>query len=618
MDIQTTPRRRTQQPGRRTFQRGGRRPARQGTEGHSAHNHNDHEDVRGGGRERKRMPIPKLEPGDIRIIPLGGVEEVGKNMTAIEYGGEIVVVDIGVQFPDEQTPGVDYIIPDTSYLEERASAVKAVLVTHGHLDHIGGIPFVMGKIGNPPIYTTLLTAVMIKKRQEEFPHLAKLNIEVIARGETLRVGKHFSFRFFETTHTIPDTVGIIMDTPYGNIVMTGDIKIDHKNGVPEPHEVETFSAIGKEKNLLLIADSTNVEKPGFSYSERDVHINLHKIISEATGRLIVGTFASLLERIIFIIKDAEEMGKKIVIEGRSMKTNVEIARELGLLSVHRGTIIPAEEMQNYPDNKIVVLATGAQGDEFAALMRIAMKTHKYVKIKKGDTVVLSSSVVPGNERSVQKLKDNLSRQGARIIHRDTMDVHASGHANRDETFWIHQKINPRYFMPMHGYHYMLRVHADIAKSVGTPEGNIIIPDNSMVIEFFNEGKEVRVRAESAPHNLVLVDGFSVGDLQEVVIRDRQLLAQDGIFVIVVSVETATGRVRKSPDIISRGFVYLRESQDMLRNARSITKKTIEDNTLGVKAINFDYVRDKVTDAVSRYLFQETAKRPIVLPVILGV
>ena len=618
MDIQTTPRRRTQQPGRRTFQRGGRRPARQGTEGHSAHNHNDHEDVRGGGRERKRMPIPKLEPGDIRIIPLGGVEEVGKNMTAIEYGGEIVVVDIGVQFPDEQTPGVDYIIPDTSYLEERASAVKAVLVTHGHLDHIGGIPFVMGKIGNPPIYTTLLTAVMIKKRQEEFPHLAKLNIEVIARGETLRVGKHFSFRFFETTHTIPDTVGIIMDTPYGNIVMTGDIKIDHKNGVPEPHEVETFSAIGKEKNLLLIADSTNVEKPGFSYSERDVHINLHKIISEATGRLIVGTFASLLERIIFIIKDAEEMGKKIVIEGRSMKTNVEIARELGLLSVHRGTIIPAEEMQNYPDNKIVVLATGAQGDEYAALMRISNRAHKTVKLKKGDVTLLSSSVIPGNEKAVQKLKDNLARQGAKIIHNNIADVHSSGHSYGGELQWVHEMVKARFFMPVHGYHHMLRVHADMAERLGTPEKNIIVPDNGSVIEIVEEGKRIIKRKENASAGIVMVDSLGTGDVKDVVIRDRQMLSEEGIFMIVAIINLKTGKVRKSPDIISRGFVYLKESQDLLHRVRFLIKKTIETATSKQHPINFDYVRNEVRETVGKFLFKETHKRPIILPVLIEV
>jgi len=282
------------------------------------------------------------------------------------------------------------------------------------------------------------------------------------------------------------------------------------------------------------------------------------------------------------------------------------------------TFIEASQLEHLPDNKIVILATGAQGDEFAALMRVAMKTHKYVKIKKGDTVVLSSSIVPGNERSVQKLKDNLSRQGARIIHRDTMDVHASGHANRDETFWIHQKINPRFFMPMHGYHYMLRVHADIAKACGRSDDEIIIPDNGTVIEIRDEGASIVRCKESAPNSLRLVDGFSIGDIQEVVIRDRTVLSQEGMFVIIATVNPKNGRLRKSPDIISRGFVYLRESQELLQQARIIVKKTIEDSTKGQNPVNFDFVKNNVTDAVSRFLFEKTNKRPIVIPVVLGV
>lgn len=571
-----------------------------------------------GPKERKKAPIPKLAHGDIRIIPLGGVEEIGKNMTAIEFGDEIIVVDIGVQFPDEQTPGVDYIVPGTSYLEERKSMVKGVVITHGHLDHIGGIPFVIGKIGNPPIYTTLLTAVMIKKRQEEFPHLPKLAIEVVAAGESLRIGKSFSLSFFGTTHTIPDTIGVIMHTPYGDIVITGDIKIDHKNGTPEPNEVETYGKIGKEKNLLLIADSTNVEKPGFSYSERDVHINLHKILSEATGRLIVGTFASLLERIIFIIKDAEEMGKKIVVEGRSMKTNVEIAKELGLLSIRRGTIIPAEEMQNYPDNKIIVLATGAQGDEYAALMRIANRQHKTVKLKRGDVILLSSSVIPGNEKAVQKLKDNLARQGAKIIHNNIADVHSSGHSYGGELEWVHSMVQAHFFIPVHGHHHMLRVHADMAERLGMPDKNIIVPDNGSVIEITDGGKRIIKRKENASAGIVMLDSLGTGDVKDVVIRDRQMLSEEGIFMIVAIINLKTGKVRKSPDIISRGFVYLKESQDLLRKVRFLVKKTIESATERQHPINFDYVRNEVRESVGRLLFQETHKRPIILPVLIEV
>lgn len=301
-----------------------------------------------------------------------------------------------------------------------------------------------------------------------------------------------------------------------------------------------------------------------------------------------------------------------------MKVNIEIVKQLGMLKVSEKTFIGPESLESLPDSKIIVLATGAQGDEFAALMRIAVKTHKYVKIKKNDTIVLSSSVVPGNERSVQKLKDNLSRQGARIIHRETMDVHASGHANRDETFWIHSKINPKFFMPLHGYHYMLRVHADIAKACGRSEHDIIVPDNGAILEIRDEGQTFTRLKEHAPNSLRLVDGFSIGDIQEVVIRDRNVLAQEGMFVIIATVNPKTGKLRKSPDIISRGFVYLRESQELLSQTRLLIKKTIEDTTHNMQPVNFDYVKNNVTDAVARYLFEKTNKRPIVIPVVLGV
>lgn len=567
---------------------------------------------------KKRVTVPKLKEGDIRIIPLGGVEEIGKNMTVIEYKGEITVIDIGVQFPDDEAPGVDYIIPDTRYLEERKNMVKAVLITHGHLDHIGGIPFIMNKIGNPPIYATLLTAVMIKKRQEEFPHLPRLNIEVVAPGETLKVGANFSFRFFSTTHTIPDAVGIIMETPYGNIIFTGDIKIDHHNGIPNEHEVKTFSDMGKEKNLLLIADSTNIERPGFSFSEKEVHVNLHRIIAEAKGRLIVGTFASLLERIIFIIKDAEELGKKIVVEGRSMKVNVEIARELGLLSVKRGTIIPAEEMANHPDNKIVVLATGAQGDEYAALMRIANRQHKTVKLKKGDVILLSSSVIPGNEKAVQKLKDNLSRQGAKIIHNNIADVHSSGHSYGGELEWVHSMVKPRFFIPVHGHHHMLRVHADTAERLGMSEKDIAVPDNGSIIEIADKGRRIVKLRENVSSGVIMVDSLGKGDVKEVVIRDRQMLSEEGMFVIVATIDLKTGKIKKSPDIISRGFVYLKESQDMLRKVRLLVKRSIERSTEKMNPINFDYIKNEVRKEVGKFLFQETHKRPIILPVLIEV
>ena len=581
--------------------------------GHGARRHTE---SRGGETKKVADKIPPVGES-IRIIPLGGVEEIGKNMTAIEYGNDILVIDAGFQFRDEETPGIDYILPNTKYLEERKEKIRALIVTHGHLDHIGAIPYIMDKLGNPPLYSRNLTTVMIRKRQDEFPHLPPLNIKVVEKEDVLRMGS-LRVRFFAVSHTIPESMGIIIDTPYGSIVHTGDLKLEHMDGVASEREETEYARFKNEKVLLLMADSTNTELPGFSIPEKTVHKNIEEIIKNVKGRLIIGTFASLLERIIKIIEFAEKYGKKVVIEGRSMKTNIEIAKELGFLKIKKETVIPSEQMDGYPANKILALATGAQGDEFAALMRMSNKSHKNFKINKNDTVLLSSSIIPGNERAVQKLKDNLSRQGAKIIHSKIADVHSSGHANHDETAWIHRKIGAKFFVPVHGYHYMLRAHGDIALSLGTPEKNVIIPDNGMIIEIQDKGEKILSLKEKAPGGLVLVDGFSVGDIQEVVIRDRQLLAEDGMFVIIASLNTQNGKLKKSPDIISRVFVYLRESQELLRQARFIIKKTIEDSASGMRPINFDYIKDNVTDNVGRFLFQKTAKRPIVIPVVLGV
>lgn len=578
-------------------------------------------------RTTREFTVPTIAPvfvptsplkDSIRIIPLGGVEEIGKNMTMVEFRDEIVIIDAGFQFPGEEAPGVDYIIPDTTYLQKKKHLIKGIFVTHGHLDHIGGIPYLMDKIGNPPIYTRLLSSVMIKKRQDEFPHLPPLKLHVVEKDSKLRIGKHLSVRFFNVTHTIPDAMGIIVETPFGNLIFTGDLKIDHDNGTPLPHEVETFEKLGKENNLFLAADSTNVERPGWSFSERAVHENLRKIIADTKGRLIIGTFASLLERIIFIIKTSEEMGKKVVLRGRSMKNNVEIAKELQMLKVGNGTLITPEDVESYPPNKVVILATGAQGDEMAALMRMSTKKDKHIKLNKTDTVLLSSSIIPGNEKSVQKLKDNLSRQGAKIIHYRVADVHSSGHANQDETLWIHKTLKPKFFMPIHGHHFMLRVHGEIARDAGIKDENIIIADNGMIVDIVEGGKKVVVQKETAPSGIVMVDGLGTGDVKDVVIRDRQLLAQDGMFVIIATIDIKTGKIRQSPDIISRGFIYLKESQDLLRQTRLLIKKTIEEATAEMHPVNFDYVKNHIREKIGKFLFQKTKKRPMILPVLIEV
>jgi ribonuclease J len=561
--------------------------------------------------------IPPLKDGDIRIMHMGGVEEVGRNMSMIEYKDTILVIDCGVQFTETHTPGIDFILPNTRYLEERAHKIKGMLVTHGHLDHIGAIPYIMPRIGNPQIYARMFTSLMIRKRQEEFPHLAPLNINIVEKGDTVTLGD-LKVRFFAVSHAIPDSMGIIVETPVGDIVHTGDLRLDHDDGVPTEDEVERFKLFENRNVLVLMSDSTNCENPGFSISDRVVYKNIEDVIRDTNGRLIVSTFASQVERMLYMLETAERYGKKVVIEGRSMKTNVEVAKLANMLKVKPETLISLEEMSKYPDNKVVILATGAQGEEFAALGRIANKVHKHIRLTKRDTILMSSSIVPGNERAVQNLKDKLSRQGAHLIHYRTSDIHSSGHANHDELQWIHRKIHPKFFIPVHGYHYMLRVHADIERKLGMQEENIIIPDNGMVIEIQDGGNKIVALKEKVSNELIVVDGTTVGKIQDVVMRDRQLLAEDGMFVVIAVIDSKTHSLKKSPDLISRGFVYLKESQDLLYQTRTLTKKVIEDALARPGAINIDQMKADVSDATAKFLLQKTAKHPVIIPVIISL
>jgi ribonuclease J len=562
------------------------------------------------------QPVPPI--GDnIRIIPLGGVEEIGKNMTAIEIGDDIIIIDAGFQFKDETTPGIDYIIPNTKYLEERKDRIRAMFITHGHLDHIGGLPYIIEKIGNPRIYSRQFGAIMIKKRHEEFPHLPPLDIMILDGDETIAISPNLKVESFPISHTIPDSMGLVIHTHMGDIVFIEDVRVDNIKGIPTEEEERQYKRFTGKEALLLTMDSTSVEKPGWSLSENVVVENIDRIIKETHGRLVIGTFASQVERILAIINACENYGKKLVIEGRSMKSNVDILKYLKLIKAE-GVIIPITEMQNHAPDKIVMLVTGSQGEEFAALMRVVNKSHKYITLRKGDTVLLSSSIIPTNHSSVTRLKDRLYRSDAKIITYLDSDVHASGHGNREELKWIHQHIKYRFFIPLHGNHYMLRQHADLSMSIGTPAENVIVPDNGSIIEISDGGKKIAVLPMKAPNEVVTVDGFAISDIQDVVIRDRQLLSEAGIFMIVASINTKTGRLKKSPDIISRGFVYLRESQDLLQEARNIIKRLIEKNIQGKSQIDFEYLKKIVADEVSKYLFQQTAKEPLVIPVILGV
>ena len=560
--------------------------------------------------------IPEPSKDTVRIIPLGGVEEIVRNMTAVEFNDDIFILDAGFAFSEEDTPGIDYILPNTGYLEERRDKIRGLLISHGHLDHIGGIPYIMDRIGNPTIYTRRLTSKMIQKRQEEFAQTVPVQIREVEKDEVVKLGKT-TIRFFGVTHTVPDSMGIIIETPWGDVVFTGDIKLNHIDGEPSEEEHQEFGIFRHRKVLALLMDSTNVWQPGFSIPEVNVYRTLEKIVKESKGRLIIAMFASHLERLIRVIHFAEEAGKKVVIDGRSMRTNVEIARELGLVKYKDDTAIAVEDMERYPADKLIILATGAQGDEFASLARIGNKTHKYIRLQPTDTIVLSSSVIPGNERAVQKLKDNLSRQGAHIITYHASDVHASGHGNREEAAWIHRQIKPKFFVPVHGYHYMLRVHADLAVEMGVAPENIVIPDNSSIIEIRN-GEKITKLDVKAPSELRVVEGHTVSELSDVLMRDRKALGQEGFCVVVATIDRRTGRLHKSPDIISRGFVYLRDNKELMDQTRLIIRKSVEGSMRNPRATDLDAAREDLAESVSRFLMQRTLKRPIVIPVIVSI
>jgi ribonuclease J len=569
--------------------------------------------------DSKSTPIPPITDEDtVRIIPISGVEEIGRNMNVIETKDDIIVIDAGFQFVSEESnaPGINYILPNTQYLEERKDKIRALVITHGHLDHIGGIPFIMERIGNPPIYTQYLTSLMILKRQEEFPHMEPIKMNVVKEGESFTVG-NTKIKTFPVTHSIPDAMGVGVETKHGDIVITGDIKLVHEGGEVVVEERASWEKVGLNNNLALLCDSTNADRGGFSATEARVFQTLEEIIRTATGRLVIGTFASQFDRLISIIKVCEELGKKVVMEGRSIKTNIEIALQAKLMEVDPKVFITANDMKDYPADRLVVLSTGAQGEQFAALMRMATDKHKFITLSERDTIVLSSSVIPGNEIAVQKLKDNIYRKNVKVINYQGSHVHSSGHGNAGELVWVHKAVKPTFLIPVHGHHYHLKSHMYAAVENGFPRDHIAVPDNGSIIEIKN-GTDMRVLPTKAPTELMMVDGFTVGTRQEVVLRDRLSLSEDGMFVIIATVNTKNGKLRKSPDIISRGFVYLRENQQLLAEARVLIKKTVEKQTEHMHPLDLEMVKDDLADVVSGFLMQKTQKNPMVIPVLIGI
>jgi len=551
----------------------------------------------------------------LRIIPLGGLEEVGKNMIVLEYQGKILIIDMGIQFPNADMLGVDYIIPNISYLKGREKNILGVVFTHGHYDHIGAIPYLINQLGNPPLFATPLTKGIILKRQEDFSRLSPLNIKEIKREDKISLPP-FSIKTFPQNHNIPDGVGLLIETPAGKILHTGDFKFDYTPIANGPTDISKIANLASKGILLLMSDSTNAEVPGHSLSEKVIQENLEKIFEKSEGRIIAATFASLLSRIQELINLAEKFKRKVIIDGYSMKANTEIAISLSYLKMRKDTLISPRELCHFPDKRILIICTGSQGEGDASLMRLAHKDHQFLSVKKGDTVIFSSSTVPGNERSVQELKDLLSWQGAKIFHSQIMDIHASGHAQQEELKTMINVVKPKFFMPIHGSHYMLEVHKDLALSLGIPQKNIIIGENGNIIEM-TEGK-IKVRKEKVAASYVMVDGLGIGDVGEVVLRDRQAMAKDGMFVIVVVVDSTTGKVRQSPDIISRGFVYLRESKDLLRQVRKKVIRLVEEITLSKHTVNWAFVKNKIKEELGKFLFKKTKRRPMVLPVVIEI
>lgn len=551
----------------------------------------------------------------LKIYALGGLEEIGRNMTVFECGDDIVLVDMGLQFPEEGMPGIDYIIPNVACLKGKEKNIRGVIITHGHYDHIGAVPHLMGKLGNPIIYTAALTAGIIKKRQEEYHDAPPLRIVLINDKTRLPLGKNFVFEPFHDNHNIFDAFGVALTTPYGIVIHTGDFKFDYTPVNDEPADLHRIASFGTRGVLALLSDSTNAESPGHQISEKVVGDELERIIAKATGRVIIGTFASLLTRAQQILAIAEKLDRKIYFDGRSMKNNVELTHSLGYLKFKPTTIIEESDFRKYPDNKIIVVCTGAQGEKNASLMRIANKDHRFIHLKENDTVVFSSSVIPGNERTVQSLKDVIVRSGARVIHYQMMDVHAGGHAKQEDLKLMMRLVKPRFFMPVHGNRFLLQAHAELALSIGIAKENIFVADNGQIIEIDKHGGHLTKQKVVTDH--VMIDGLGDGDTSQVVLRDRRMLAEDGIFVIIATIEQKTGRLIGNPDIISRGFIYLKENKELIERTRQRAKKLLHDSDPKSPAFE-EYIKNKIRNDLGDFLYTHTKKRPMVLPVIIEV
>ncbi|KTD87607.1 ribonuclease J [Paenibacillus etheri] len=550
----------------------------------------------------------------LMIFALGGVGEIGKNMYVIQYGADIVVVDSGLKFPEEDMLGIDIVIPDISYLTENRDKVRGIVLTHGHEDHIGGLPYVLKNL-NVPVYGTRLTLGLVENKLKEANLLGDTKRILINEDSEIQLGSSLKVTFFRTNHSIPDSVGVCIETPEGNVVHTGDFKFDHTPVNGQFANLHRMAEIGQKGVLALLSDSTNAEKPGFTPSEKNVGIVLEDIFRKAEQRVVVATFASNVHRIQQVVNAAESTGRKITVIGRSMVNVVSIASELGYLNVPDGMLIEPEEMNRMAANRVVVLCTGSQGEPMSALTRMARSSHRKVDILPGDTVIIAATPVPGNEKYVGRTIDELFRLGANVIYSGSNSgVHVSGHGSQEELKLMLNLMKPKYFIPIHGEYRMQRKHALLAESVGVEPQNIFITEIGEIVEI--QGGAARKAGKVTAGN-VLIDGLGVGDVGNIVLRDRKLLSQDGILVVVVTLSKQNGAIVSGPDIISRGFVYVRESEGLLDEANRIVSSTLQ-RLMSEKVNEWASLKTSVKDSLGRFLYEQTRRRPMILPIIMEV
>jgi ribonuclease J len=553
-----------------------------------------------------------LTTEQIRLIPLGGLGEVGKNMMVVEYGDDIIVIDSGSMFPDDEMFGVDLVIPDTTYLLDKKRRIRGIFITHGHEDHIGSLPYVLPALDYPPIYATRLTQGLIQVKLKEHKLLEKTTINVVTPGEQIEAGESL-VEIVRINHSVPDAVALAIHTPIGTVVHTGDYKFDHTPTDGQPADFGTLARLGNEGVLVMMGDSTRVETPGYTPSERVINYSFDKIFANAPGRIIIATFASLLSRVQQVVHTAERYERVVALVGRSMVNNVQMAIEMGYLKIPQGMLIRAEDINKFPAERVVIICTGSQGEPTSALTRIANQDHRMVRIQPNDTVILSATPVPGNEKMVNRTINNLFRQGAEVLYQSIANVHVSGHAAQEELKLMINLLRPTFVMPIHGEYRQLVLHGKLAYGLGIPDDHIVIGEDGDIIEVTEDS--IKVTEHTACGN-VFVDGLGVGDIGQIVLRDRQVLAQDGILMAVLTVDKETGQPLAGPDIVSRGFVYMRDAEELLESARQRVRESFEG--LNGHASDWSFVKDKIRHTLSEFLYEKTHRRPMILPVVVEV